>query len=889
MRKLFVLFSIVIFLSLQATWYPFTEEKNLSVLPLNLINQKSNIITIKLSLQGMNVEKSKNGFVKITIPEGQIYKEIEGDPAIPYFRRRIGMPDKGKPIITITNIKKQKLLDKFNIIPAQPPLPEIRGYKPQWKYNEKTYQTDKFLPGKIAEITNIEIIRSFRTAQLNIYPIQYNPKTGEIEVITECNITITFKGKGEKELNRTIPITPRWESIYKELIWNYDFIKDTKPYYDNLHNSINRDTRKATKALNDLGFFDEGDYIVFLPGTSGDISGAMKEFLGWKLKLGYMPEVHWVDPAITPENLRDIIQTFYSDADANHTDPNITPEFVLIVGEGEENEVAYHIEAHPADFSSVYTYGVESGIVRNDHFFSLMDDTTDYHSDIFVARFSVDDTVELKLWIDKTMRYEGNPPEGDWYYSAFAIGDTEDTRIFNLTARQFMLNLVNDGNYIEIDTMLEENYADGAMVGPVQDSLDDGHNIMVFRGHGDEGSTFGWYGGANNGYDEWIDNTYLQNISTTSLGVGFVFAPTCLANNFTYPNIDAIGETFINTGLTVGAVGYFGATNVSLSFYNDSMALGISHALTGATATTEFQVVSVYGKNYMETYTGGTSTYFKLEHYLMNELGDPAARIWTKAPLTLTVEHDTTYYTGTDTVIVTVYDATNKAVVPNATVVLWDTTGTDNLYAKDITDAAGQAQFIVNLADTGTAELMISVSKADYIPYTGTADVITLGFVSANLMATEDNGNVVLNWNINGNLTSDIEIYRNNELIYKGNANDNTFTDTNPIIGINTYSIKSNGKELAKAVIKINGYSFAIIGTNTYNSNTPLIRFTLPTNGNVTISVYDISGHKIYDNLTNAHKGLNEIKINSLTNKGIYFVKLKYKNETKTTKLLITE
>ncbi len=746
-KMLFIILSLCMMISLFAVeriTFIKGEERGLEI-----ISHNDNSTLMHINITGMFYDNSGD-FDILTFNNGQLLSDENGKPQIPFFRRKIAIPDKGDVQISVKNVKTISIDNTYRILPVQPPLPEIPGINPQFEYDEEFYRTNVNFPNKIAEVKETGSIRSFRYADIYIYPMQYNPSTGEIEIIYDFDIEITYSGTGDNELNRIIPVSDRWIPIYEMMFENWDYVKNSKPNVNMM--------KSAPKSFNENTFFDEGDYLIIV--VSNEMTAKIRELAAWKAKLGYTPVIKQVQSSISVTALYDTIAYCYN----NWSTP---PEFVLIVGEGEENEVANHIEAHR--YTCPYSYGVESGIARNDHYYSLMP-TSDRHSDLFISRIPARDAAELGIWIDKVIEYEGNPPAGTWYTSFFAIGDVESGRIFDITARQFGLNLANNGYYDDIDTLLESNFANGEMGAHVVDSIDEGHNVMLFRGHGDEGTLFGFYGGGDYGYDDMFMRNDVPNMSTESMGVGFMFAPTCLANNYTYPNYESMGELMCNMS-GKGITGYFGATNVSLSFYNDSMALGISHALTGATSS-EFQVVSVYGKEYMETYAAGSALYFELEHYLMNEVGDPAARLWTKSPSSLSATHNPSYFIGSNEISIHVTDGGSS--VPSAIVTIWDTTGADSVYAVGLTNASGDITFSnVEFYDEGIGELMITASKQDYIPYQGNADIEAgnrISYVSSTVLDSPTP--ILIDAKLNNGEITDIDISIKNNT----GSNQNTVT-----------------------------------------------------------------------------------------------------------------
>lgn len=785
---------------------------------LNILSHDNSSTKIHINLTGINVDK-KDGFDILTINGGQLFTGNTGKPQIPYFRRKIAIPDRGDVSIEIVNMKTMTLTDAYRIIPAQLPLFDMPGISNEFVYDNEFYSTNTSYPATIAEVKDIGNVRSFRYAELYIYPVQYNPSTGELQVIYDFDVIITYEGAGPNEINRTIPVSDRWKPIYELMFDNWEYVKNSKPEINQL--------KYETKAFNENTYFDEGDYLILV--VSDEMAYKIRELAAWKTKLGYRPVIKQVPASISVSAVYDTIADCYNNW-------SIPPEFVLIVGEGEENEVSNHIEAHA--YSSPYSYGVESGITRNDHYYSLMP-TSDRHSDLFISRIPARDSAELGVWIDKVKEYEGNPPSGTWFTSYFAIGDMESGRIFDITARQFGLNLENDGFFDDLDTLLESNFANGEMGAHVVDSIDEGHNIMLFRGHGDEGSIFGFYGGGDYGYDDMFMAGDVPNMSTESMGMGFMFAPTCLANNYTYPNYESMGELMVNmTGK--GITGYFGATNVSLSFYNDSMALGISHAITGASSS-EFQVVSVYGKEYMETYTGGSDTYFELEHYLMNEVGDPAARIWTKSPQTLYASHNPSYFIGLNDITINVTDGSSN--VSNAIVTIWDTTGADTVYEMGVTDGSGNITFTgVDFIDEGVGELMITASKQDYIPYEGYADIEAgnrISYVSS--IVLDSPSPILTDAKLNNGEITDIDITVKNNTGSNQNTVSGTLHTSNAYISITTNTdsygnIASDGT--SDGTFRVSVSSNAPHGENvefdlyvTYAGKTDTSTFTLTVQG----------------------------------------------------------
>ncbi len=215
-----------------------------------IINHNDNKTEIHITLSDIFIDKGENDFDILSITGGQLYADEIGKPQIPFFRKMIAIPDRGDVKIEIKNKKSITLINKYNIMPIQEPLLEIPGFVPKWQYDEEFYNIDAKFPGKIAEVKEVGAIRSYRYANIYIFPIQYNPLTGETEIIYECDIEITYSGTGENEIERTIPVSDRWLPIYEMKFSNWDYVKNSKP-------SINNIKTDYFDAWDDNTFFDD--------------------------------------------------------------------------------------------------------------------------------------------------------------------------------------------------------------------------------------------------------------------------------------------------------------------------------------------------------------------------------------------------------------------------------------------------------------------------------------------------------------------------------------------------------------------------------------------------------------------------------------------------------
>lgn len=644
----------------------------------------------------------------------------EGHPALPVMVKRIALPDYGDPVMKVEIVEQRVLEGNYYIKPLQGPLYDIPGYERPFIMDDDIYSSDGFYPDEMLILSDPAIIRDMRFVKLYFCPVQYNPVNGTVSIITKARITYSVDGaKHTGDIPVSNVLTEEFTPLYEEMFDNYSEVLSYKPVQTKMDRENGWIDQKAAD------FSGEGDYVIAVGGS--DLYEASKDFAAYKSKLGYKVSIMHLANYSSSEQIRNAVRDAYNTW-------TIKPVYVLIIGDADSTlDPASNFIMRPkwSDFRTLYSYGVKGGFVPNDHWISLMDDN-DYYSDVYVSRFNVKNLTLFDNMVNKTIAYETNPDmsETDWFTHYVGLGAEEDGRIFDRTAAYFWYNLQSYG-WTHCDSMFERSYSGDIHQGIV-DSIDDGQNIILFRGHGaegwdgdgDDGRGFEFMGGANASYPLFYSNEDIDGRNNGTQG-GFIFAPTCLAGNYAYPqsvrDSSSMADYWTQQSSRGGA-GYFGATNVSLSYYNDSMSLGISHAITGAVSKRAFGPISVYGKNYMETYESGSQAYFELEMYLMNTLGDPALVMYTKAPQNLYASHGSQVYTGADTVTITVSDG-SKAAVSGALVTLYDTLESPNFQMSALTDASGNAVFPTSLSVAGNNAMFITATKQDYVPYMTSVNV----------------------------------------------------------------------------------------------------------------------------------------------------------------------
>ena len=503
------------------------------------------------------------------------------------------------------------LLSDYYLLPAQPAMPDFDP--DSFIINDSLYNLDIYFPETLTSYYGPALWRDYRVIQLQVYPIQFNPVKHEIRVITKLKLKIEYTGVNTVNDPVSPPRpTKNFTKIYKKYILNYaEYIGNRTEW--------------------------EGSYLIIVHDPFY-YDGSCLPLFNWKSQIGYktvikpLSEIGYDSAAVY-----DYIKYAYDNW-------SIPLEYVLIIGD--DNYVpAYRYE------DPNYLYNP----IPADHIYSLVAGD-DYLSDIFIGRLPARSSSECAEMVSKIVNYEKNPSSGDWFKRETGVCITQSGRIFDYTIGVVRQMLLSHG-FLQADSL---NHPEPTAI---VDSINRNRNFIVYRGHG----------ARNRWASVDFTTTHVLNNLTNNNVHPIVIAPTCLANDFTYTGYFCMGEAFMCQ--TRGGVGYFGATNVSYSSYNDTLTIAIFHALF-EDVVANLQPACNNGKIHVVNHYGVNDPVARATCYLMNLLGDPSMQIWTDIPKYLFLAWPGNAEWGeTYRVYVYVYEGQYTNPIEDALVCIWNKQG----------------------------------------------------------------------------------------------------------------------------------------------------------------------------------------------------------------------
>ncbi len=677
---------VLVFLSfvfIEGKWIPFDGTKEPQKPSVRCLTKSLVDVTLEAEVKGVDYKVIKTDFMENSTGEtfallrlpGYAYTGEIGKPKMPMLTGVIEVPHEAELKIEVIDaeykeISLEDLGIPYRIMPALASVPKIKGARPVFVLDEKTYSTNEYYPGKLVDLMHHEgFARGHRIVTVCFYPIQYNPVTDKIKVYTKIVARVVSIGGDLQKTEEMIKkhYSPAWEHFMKRMILNYVERKDVAPvpiYYD-------------------IFYKGEGKVIADL-------------LASWKKKKGFKVRM-WDASGWTASQIDDTIEA---------QTPIAT--YLVIIGDPNSSTIGLPASA----------VGDSSGD-QTDLYYAEVDGVG-YLPDMFYGRISVNDTIEGKIAVNKIIQWEHadfGAQGTDWLKRALFIAgyDANFQNVGIATNAYCRQLLINNGYAVaDVDTFI---YASGEEEGRIVSEINDtGIAFCVYTAHGDKDQ---WA----IGYSSDFNVTELTNLTTNVNRYPMAIGHCCLTGDFEDANVtQCFGETWAKLDKH-GGVSYFGSVVPTYWDEDDWLQRREFDAMfTDSVPGRLYEVGrwTQWGLYWIENNTSSSRKQYYFEAYhIFNE---PSMDMWTDIPDTLQVIHDNFVAPGPGTFTVTVKDNDGVTPIEDALVCVWIYTQTPELHEADYTDATGTVTFNINPQNVGDT-MWITVTKHNYYPYEGFAIV----------------------------------------------------------------------------------------------------------------------------------------------------------------------
>jgi len=721
------------------------------------------------------VTKEDLTFMKINTPSG-LFTQIgiknanhslqNGDPRLPVIKELIEVPVGASVEINIIKAlyAEYTLAELGAIYPLMPNQRSIsKSDNPvniPFQYNPQTYQTNAFFGFDAVKVENVGSMRGVRIARLEISPVEYNPVTGIIRVLTELEAEVVFTGA---DIASTLQLkrdkySMYFESSYQSLI-NYKQI----PQKDVL-------SKYPVK------------YVII---ADPMFQTALQPFVQWKTKKGFtVVEGYTNNPLVgtTTTSIKTYIQGLYNAG----TVGNPAPTFVLFVGD---------VAQVPSNACS--------GHVSDLYYCEY---TGDYIPEIIYGRFSATSVAQLQPQIDKTLEYEQYLMPDKSFLDEVVMISGVDAGMAPVHGN----GQINYGttNYFNVaNGFIPHTYlypASETSDAPIIQNVSDGVCFVNYTAHG--------------GSDGWSDPTFnVTNVATleNSHKYPLMVGNCCLTNKF--DDTECFGEALLRADLK-GALGYIGGSNVSYwdeDYYfgvgfRSSIVVNPTYDATGLGAYdrvfhshgepfskwTMSQGQYMFGGNLAVTQGGSMVQYYWEIYHLM---GDPSLMVYFTIPPAITATHNALIPLGATTFQIQTNPWAYAAVSLNGT-----------LLGAALADSLGHVTVPLTGASTpGTADVVIT--GQNLAPYISTVVIANPAgpyvlYATAIVQDPTGNSNALVDYGE----TINLDVTLHNFGLATANSVSATLSATNGYISI-VDNNQSWGNIAASAdASQTNAYSFTV-------------------------------------------------------------------------------
>ncbi len=604
--------------------------------------------------------------VEITEDGGYSLVQIEdagrvsnpGDPDLPLASEYLLLAESGTPL----SFAEALVTDTIYALPPAPTdVPYFESGEPDGIFpgESRIYQTDEIWPRELVSINYIGAARGVPIGLMTLCPVRYHFGLGAYLIHRRMRVVVDLGGDIQAPPERL----------------------RSRPFLDMLSRFALNGHLMPTTISNDAG-----TYLIISPDNCWDV---MEEFAAHKRSRGHRVVMTRLSDLGSPPDkfdIKDHIQEAYDNM-------NPAPTFVVLVGDVTMN-----------DGTAVPDY--KYGIYYSGHGYSLLEGD-DYFSDLFYARWPIDNANECRILNKKTQWYETTPTSGgtDWLTRG-AVVSTYDHAVTPVWNVLWVYELLLRNGYTRVDSFFEH----GSVIptpAEIAAPINDGLAYIDYRG---------WAG--SNGW--WEPEFTVTNVMMLSNSEAYpvISSIVCGSGDYGAFTDPCFGEAWLRAGTVTnprGAVAFYGTTDHDThTRYNNPINGGF------------FEGIFVHNLPYI----GQNEWLSKAEclrlhptevenielfFYSYCTLGDPGLMLQRNIPGILTVVHDSIYNGAS--VSVEVYAETGP--VKDAAVCLMRIgTGEQSLA---YTDFSGRAELYV--PGSGDGEVVLTAYAPFHTIYIDTVEV----------------------------------------------------------------------------------------------------------------------------------------------------------------------
>jgi hypothetical protein len=656
------------------------------------------------------VISQQNGYDNVEFRGGATLIQ-PGAPRVPRVVEALSIPSGAVPVgVEVLSVEWTTLPGKYKVGPAQADLPlpmPGRTFTPTlFKPDPAIYGSGSPYPTVAARLAGTGTMGGYRIANVELYPVRYIPTTSELQVATKLRYRLEY-ANGASATVATAEQKAAFGNVVRSMVKNADEVSKCAP-----------SVRPAASLSLPAGRYE---YVVITDAAQDTVYWRLANWKTQKGVPGIVVRVDSIYASYSGYDNQEKIRNFIKDAYSTWG-----TQYVLLGGQGDYNTagqniiptriVDYESDPEPAD---IYYAGLDgTWDFNNNHTYGELADSADMYQDVFVGRAPTYDVATAQVFVNKTIKYEQNPPSGYLkkmgLYTAILWSTYEERPMQESIARMTVSGWSDQKLYERTSTLSQQ---------AAVDSMNAGVGMGQWDGHGNQS---GIYMGSYPFFDS-DDADAMTNGDKTGIVVSiacdcaawdWVSGGDCLAEKMVMRSGGGCIATIMNTRYGYGAIDEQGnytpgpSERLDTTFYAGVFYQGIPNigqALARSKACWAPYADSLY-KYDQQRYC----------IYDLNIIGDPETPLWTEEPTALNVSHAGVVNIGNNIPYQVTVSTSLDAPVESAMVCLKKGAEVD---LKGWTNASGQVTLYVSAQTPG--QMFMAVNAHNHYIFQDTVTVIS--------------------------------------------------------------------------------------------------------------------------------------------------------------------
>ena len=344
--------------------------------------------------------------------EGCTLQEIPGAPLIPFRTAQILLPQDAEVKDVKVNPATPVIQTGIDITWGQPPC-TLSDTPVKVGKNDKIYNSDKLYPGKLFEVVSVESFRGFQILYVNVYPLQYKPKSKTIKFYPQLTVEVKF---GKKFRN----------TLYRGLADDNQAVSSMVDNPEMVATYVNRPSTTSP-------FLEPGTYqYVIITGST--LTSTFQTLADWKANyvIGTkIVDINWIYSNYTGYDNAEKVRNFIIDA-YNTWGTQwclLGGDIAVVPYRGFCVEAGLYVDW---DMAADMYFGCLDGTfdADGDHIYGETNDDVDWLMEVYVGRAPVETVGEAQTFVNKVITYEQALREAvcQYHQSRLQSGNNPDAR-----------------------------------------------------------------------------------------------------------------------------------------------------------------------------------------------------------------------------------------------------------------------------------------------------------------------------------------------------------------------------------------------------------------------------------------------------------------------------